>query len=740
MRDRSTRGRVAVLAACGLVCAGGVGSAAAQTKAGGLDGFTPGHAASQRAYEARFQQGVSADDIGRLNRRVSRRPHLVGTQNQQDVVDASVAKLRSYGLDARKQSYDVYLSRPQRIRVSMTAPYRRDLSVKEKRFPWLQDFDDVVVGYNAYSPPGDVTSKLVYANYGLPEDYAALDNLGVSVAGKIVIVRYGGSFRGVKVHLAEQHGAKGVIIYSDPEDDGYVKGAVYPNGPWRPADSIQRGSIQFLWDYPGDPLTPGSPSIPGTKRLAPDQATDLAKIPSTPISYGEAQPLLEALAGPEAPEAFQGGLPIRYHVGPGPTEAHLNLDIAYDTERVSDTIAVIRGTTHPEQKVVVGGHSDAWTYGSADNVSGWTATMEIGRSLGRLLKRGWRPDRTIVLAGWDGEEYGLLGSTEWGEQFRRDIGRSVVAYINMDGVAGRTFSAGAVPSLDKTIADVTRTVQDPGGGSIYDAWTGDAAAPTVNRLGSGSDYTVFLDHLGAPAMEVGFSTPGGEYHSAYDQTYQVEHFLDPGYLGHQAASRTSGVTALRLANADALPFRYSDYASAVDGYVAELQEIQSKTPDASQVDLGVLRDAARNWGAASMALEARSAALVSDDSPSSRALRRINRALMRQERLLTTPRGISGRPWFRHQIYAPGINTGYAAQFLPGIRDALDAGDDATVRTYRDLLLDSLRRVTATASGAAGRSAAASAAKRRFVTRSTAAAAAGARRSARASANDSQAP
>jgi N-acetylated-alpha-linked acidic dipeptidase len=735
----SMRVRAAV-AACGLVCAGAVGTASAQTEAGDLDGFTPGHAAQQRAYEARFQKGVSAENIGRTSRSQTRRPHLVGTENQRAVVESSLATLRRYGLDAHMQSYDVYLSRPEQIQVSMTKPYVRQLSVKERPFPWLRDFDDVVDGYNAYSPPGDVTGRLVYVNYGLPEDYAALDRLGVSVAGKIVIVRYGGSFRGVKVHLAEQHGAKGVIIYSDPEDDGYVQGKVYPEGPWRPADSIQRGSIQFIWDYPGDPLTPGKPSIPGTTRLAPDQATDLAKIPSTPISYGEAQPLLQALGGPEAPEAFQGGLPFRYRVGPGPTEARLNLDIAYETTRVNNAIAVIRGTTHPDEKVVIGAHSDAWTYGGSDNDSGWTAVMEIGRSLGRLLDRGWRPERTIVLAGWDGEEYGLLGSTEWGEQFRRDVGDNVVAYINMDGVAGREFSAGGVPSLDKTITDVTRTVQDPGGGSIYSAWTGDAPAPTLNRLGSGSDYTVFLDHLGATSMEVGYSSPGGEYHSAYDDTYQVEKFLDPGYLGHQAASRTSGVTALRLANADALPLRYSDYARAVDGYVAELEEIQDANPLASQVELGALREAAQDWGAASMALEARSAELVSGDSPPSRALRRINRALMRQERQLTTRRGIPGRPWFRHQIYAPGINTGYAAQFLPGIRDALDAGDDATVRTYRDLLLDSLRRVTATASRAAGRSAAARAAKRRFATRPTAAAAAAARRSARASAQSVPAP
>src|SRR4051812_17376982 len=345
MRRSIVGGRLSMLAVCGVLCAGAAGSAQAQTPGGDLDGFTPAHAAQQRDYEARFQQGVSAEDLGRLNRRLSRRPHLVGSPNQQAVVQSIVAKLRGYGLDAHAQPYDVYLSRPESIQVSMTNPYRRSLSVKERSFPWLQDYKDVVVGYNAYSPPGDVTADVVYANYGLPEDYAALDKLGVSVAGKIVLVRYGRSFRGVKVHVAEQHGAVGVLIYSDPEDDGFVRGPVSPDGPWRPADSIQRGSIQYLWDYPGAPLPPGTPSIPGSRRLDPEQATNLARIPSNPISYGDAAPLLQALAGPEAPEDFQGGLPLRYHVGPGPTEAHLKLDIAYEQEPVTDVIAEIRGTS-----------------------------------------------------------------------------------------------------------------------------------------------------------------------------------------------------------------------------------------------------------------------------------------------------------------------------------------------------------------------------------------------------------
>jgi N-acetylated-alpha-linked acidic dipeptidase len=687
------RHSLALAAACALALA-----AAASARA--QDGFTPGNAAHQRDYEARFQEGVSADDMRGLSRTLSRRPHLVGTPNQQRAIETARAKLAGYGLDTRLQPYDIYVSRPEDIQVSMTKPYLRQATVKEKPMPWSEDFEDVVPAYNAYSPPGDVTAPVVYANYGLPQDYAELDKLGVSVQGKIVLVRYGGSFRGVKVHVAEQHGAAGVIIYSDPEDDGFTRGPVYPEGPWRPADSIQRGSIQFLWDYPGDPLTPGKPSIPGTKRLDPSQATDLAKIPSTPISYGDAQPMLQALGGPEAPESFQGGLPFKYHVGPGVTEAHLNLDIAYEQERVTDVIGEIRGTTHPEQKVIVGGHLDAWTYGANDNVSGATAVLEIGRSLGRLLKTGWRPERTIVLAGWDGEEYGLLGSTEFGEQFGGDLTKNAVAYLNMDGVAGRSFGAGAVPSLDKLVTDVTKTVQDPNGGTIFDNWRGDDPAPELDRLGSGSDYTVFLDHLGVTSMELGFSTGGGEYHSAYDDTQQVERFLDPGYLGHQAASRASGVTALRLANADVLPLRYSDYARAVDGYVAELQQIQQSNPGAAQVDLTPLRDAARAWATASEGLEAHAAQLVATGSPKANRLRKVNAALMKQERQLTTGQGIPARPWFRHQVYAPGINTGYAAQFLPGLRDALDAGDAATVTTYRDLLLDSLRQVTRTAQGA----------------------------------------
>ena len=659
-----------------------------------IAGFTPGHSAEQQQAEQRFQRAISANSIGRFSRTLSKRPQLIGSPGNRDAFKHSVRTLRGYGLKVRRASYDVYISRPNKIQVTMTKPYRREARVKEPRFPWQRYYDEVVVGYNAYSPKGDVTGELVYANYGLPADYEALEELGVDVRGKIVMVRYGESFRGVKAKVAEDLGAKGVIIYSDPEDDGFVKGPVFPDGPWKDANGIQRGSIEYIFQYPGDPLTPGAPSIPGTPRIDPADATNLPRIPTTPLSYGEAKPMLEALTGPEAPEEFQGGLPFKYHVGPGPTETRLNLDIAYEQERVNNVVVEIPGAKHPEEKVLLGGHFDGWTYGTDDNTSAWSAIVQVGRGLSRLLDRGWRPDRTISLVGWDGEEYGLLGSTEWVEHLRPDLRRDAIAYINMDGVGGREFGAGAVPSLDQLIKDVSQTVPAPGvPGTVFESWTAEGE-PEVDRLGSGSDYTAFLDHVGVPSLEVGFTTEGGEYHTSYDDTQMMERFLDPGYLGHQAASRMSGTIALRLANADALPFRYSEYAAAVEGYVRDLQA----TEGAEIVDLEPLVAQAQAWGAAAAALEARAAELVAsgeaDTRRGQRLLRRINRSLTRQERALTQSEGLAGRPWFKHMIYAPGKLTGYAAQFLPAIEDAITDGDAATAIRYRDLVLESLQRAT----------------------------------------------
>jgi N-acetylated-alpha-linked acidic dipeptidase len=704
MRRTSARRRLkaVVLSATTFAALGGVAQAADQP----ILGFSDESAKQERAYEDGFRQRVSPDVIGRTSRALSRHPQLIATSGHDQSFEYAVRRLQSYGLDVSTPGYGVYASRPRDISVTMTAPYTRRLANKEHGFPWQENFDDVVVGYNAFSPSGDVSGPVVYANYGLPDDYAELDRLGIDVRGKIVLVRYGGSFRGVKAQQAEKRGAKGLLIYSDPEDDGFKQGPVYPDGPWRPADGIQRGSIQYIFNYPGDPLTPGAPAIPGTRRIAPEEAGNLPHIPTAPISYGEAQPLLEALSGPAAPESFQGGLPIAYHVGPGGTEVRLDLDIAYDQLPVRNIVAEIRGTTKPDEKVVIGAHYDAWTYGTSDNTSGWTTMMEIGRSLGRMLDRGWRPNRTIVIAGWDGEEYGLFGSTEWVEQFERDLKRNAVAYANLDGAGGLSFSASGVPQLDDALVEVTQSVTDPRTGkSVYDVWKGDDAAPEIGRLGSGSDYTAFLDHVGIPSFEAGFTAPasGGTYHSAYDDTYNLEHYLDPGYLGHAGSALVNGTSALRLANADVLPFHYSDYAAAVAGYVTELQRVQAETPGAAQVDLQILLDAAESWRQASERLEGTADELLQGGATKLRAIAHVNRALMRQERALTTARGLPGRPWFRHQIYAPGLVTGYAVQYLPGMRDAVEQGDEETARTYRDLLLDSLRRATRLAERGAGK-------------------------------------
>jgi N-acetylated-alpha-linked acidic dipeptidase len=705
MSSPSAGRRLSAAVICGMALASAAPASAQQP----ILGFTDSHAEHQRAYERQYQDSVRPDVIGTTSRALSQRPQLVGTSGALRSFQYSIDRLRAYGLDVSARQYSVYSSSPRDVSVTMTAPDTRRLSTMERGgFPWQRNFGDVVEGYNAFSPSGDVAGDVVYANYGLPGDYAALDDLGVSVEDKIVLVRYGGSFRGVKAQQAEKRGAKGVLIYSDPADDGYKRGLVYPDGPWRPADGIQRGSIQYIFNYPGDPLTPGAPAIPGTRRLSPDAAGNLPHIPTTPISYSEAQPLLEGLGGPAAPPSFVGGLPIPYHVGPGGTQVHLKLDIAYDQTPVRDVLVTIRGATRPDEKVVLGAHYDAWTYGTSDDTSGWTTMMEVARNLGRLLRNGWRPDRTIVIAGWDGEEYGLFGSTEYAEEHRRELVKDAVAYVNLDGAGGTSFDAAGVPQVDDAIVEATQQVSDPRTGKpVYDTWKGNGDAPEVGRLGSGSDYTAFLDHLGIPSFEAGFTAPasGGTYHSAYDDTYNMENYLDPGYLGHAGSARLVGTAALRLANADVLPFHYTDYAAAVGSYIEELQQVQASNPEAAQVDLSRLAKAAQGWGDASQRLEARADELLAagdtDSGKAARAIARINAALMKQERALTTARGLPGRPWFRHQVYAPGLVTGYAAQFLPGMRDAIDQGDERTARTYRNLLIDSLRKATRLAKGAA---------------------------------------
>ncbi|GAA3001163.1 transferrin receptor-like dimerization domain-containing protein [Actinokineospora diospyrosa] len=651
-----------------------------------LLGFTAAHSAAQHRVERDFMAAIDPAQARELNTTMSSRPQLVGTEGNRVAGEYALGKLRQWGLPARHVRYSVYGSVAKEIKVDMTAPSKRSLSVKEKPYPGQRYLEEAVVGYNAYSPAGDVTGQVVYVNYGLPEDYRTLAELGVDVRGKIVLARYGGSFRGVKSKVAQEHGAKGVIIYSDPLDDGFVKGPVYPQGPWRPADSIQRGSVQYVFQYPGDPLTPGEPSVPGTDRIDPADADNLPRVPTTPISYGEAQHLLRALGGPAVPTGWQGGLDFPYRVGPGPTEAHLGLDIDYRQLPVDNIVTEITGRTHPDEKVIIGAHRDAWVYGGDDNTSGWTSALQIAYGLSRLQKTGWRPERTIVIAGWDGEEYGLLGSTEWVEQLAPELRRGAVAYLNMDGTAGRSFSAASVPAFDDLLTAVTKSVPDPSHGTVHANWTAQGT-PKPGRLGSGSDYTAFLDRLGIASADLGFSSPGGNYHSTIDDPRFIDRFLDPGFRYQSVAAKTTGLVALRLTQADIIPLNYSDYARETLTYLADTAK--------RGIDVTAATKAAQEWLRAAEDLESTRDKLLRDRTGGGHdKYTRLNKSILAQERALTRPEGLPDRPWYRHQIYAPGTYTGYATKLLPGVNEPLDHNDPTTATRWLTLLTKSLKNAT----------------------------------------------
>lgn len=697
-------GRLTILSVVALLCLSVVPVQAKSEPSHRIAGFSKDKMAWQRQFEQRFSEDVKEERIAADSRALSLRPSLVGSEGNRDSLKYAVRQLKKAGLQPEIKSYDVYLSIPENISVTLTAPEKRELKVMEKLPPGTPFAKDVVPGYNAYSPAGEVEAELVYANYGRPEDFEELKKQGISVKGKVVLVRYGRNFRGVKTDQAAKHGARGVIIYSDPADDGFTRGKVYPEGPWRPADAIQRGSILYIYRYPGDPLTPGNPSLPGEKRISPDQADSLPTIPTTPISYGQARHLLENMKGPEAPESWQGGFSFPYRLGPGPAKVKLSLDIRYAKKKVNDVIVRIPGSKYPEELVVIGAHRDGWVYGARDNNSGWSSVMEIARVLGFLYQKGWRPERSIVLAGWDGEEYGLIGSTEWAEEHRRHLTKNAVAYLNMDGTAGQYFGASAVPSMKELIYAVTREVTEPRTGtSIYEDWekrSGDKP-PAIGALGSGSDYTAFLQHIGVPSADTGFSSGEGLYHSAYDNSDSVERLIDPGYLHHAAGARVNGIMALRLANADVLPLRYSDYADEVLRLLKEMEE---------QGTLGVSLvpaiEQAERWKEAAASLERNAHRILSDGivTPEERRqLQRINAALRKQERDLTQPKGLSGRPWYKHQIWAPGLTTGYAAQPLPALAEALQSGDRKALQRAVDQLQKSLLEATRTAKRATSR-------------------------------------
>ena len=532
--------------------------------------------------------------------------------------------------------------------------------------------------YNAYSAAGDITAPLVYVNYGIPQDYEYLAKHNIDVKGRIVIARYGKSWRGTKPKIAAEHGAVGCIIYSDPHEDGYFQDDVYPKGPMRPPDGVQRGSVLDMPVAVGDPLSPGWASEPGSKRLSISEATTLMKIPVMPISYADATPLLQNLAGPVAPEDWRGALGFTYHIGPGPATVHFKLDFDNSNRPLRDVIAMIPGSTYPDQWIIYGNHHDAWVNGAHDPLSGASSLLETARTLAELRKQGWQPKRTIVLALWDGEEFGLLGSTEWAEKHQEELARKAVVYINSDTNSKGFIGTSGSHTLEKFMSEVLRDLKDPENGkSLIDnprpRRGGSKPAEPVppgfhlGALGAGSDYVAFIDHLGVASLNLGFGGPNleGVYHSIYDDPAWFEKFADPGFVYGAALSQVTTTMLLRLANAPLLPFEFGDFAATVRRYVSEIKKQSDTKVDFQAVlaELAKMETDAKAYEAA-----AKGAASLDDAR-----LRSVNEALYETERALILPKGLPKRDWYRHQIYAPGLYTGYGVKTLPGIREAVEA-------------------------------------------------------------------
>ncbi len=672
---------------------------------------------------ARFEQ-IMIDTPTPANARkwlaaLTEEPHVAGTPQEKKVADYVRDRLTEFGLDVEMVKYDVFLNHPRRVSLTMIEPTREELSLVEDVYP--QDKDSTSRGqfpaFHGYGASGHVSGQLVYVNYGSPADHESLKAMGISVEGKIVLVRYGGPFRGLKVKEAEERGAIGVIIYSDPADDGYMKGEVYPDGPMRPPSAIQRGSVQYLSIQPGDPSTPGGvPSIDGAPRITRDQMKNVPNIPSLPIAYREAEKLLRNLGGPRVPDAWQGGLPFAYHIGPGGAAVEMSVLMDEGLKPIYNVIATIKGTT--DQVVVAGNHRDAWTPGAVDPNSGTAAMLETARALGAAVKAGWKPKRTIILGSWDAEEYGLVGSTEWAEANAAMLTDKAVAYLNVDvAVTGRDFSASGVPSLRDTVREVAAMVPEPiQGGTVGAAWeqrlrsTWAAAAPVnldgdnaefelqLGRLGSGSDYTAFVNFLGVPSTDIGFSGSYGVYHSVYDNFRWMSLYGDPEFLYHQAAARVMGLLIMRVASADVAPLRFTGYAQAITDDLNDLRtDVLRRARTASATpflpDFSTIVSALAQFKTASIAADAASVSVATGGDAGAAA--RMSAALTQVERAFLDRQGLPGRPWFRHQIIGPGLTTGYAPWPYPGVREAVEKRDTAMFEAERTKVVEAIERSTA---------------------------------------------
>jgi N-acetylated-alpha-linked acidic dipeptidase len=698
----------------------------------------------QESWDARLRASIEPANIRESMRRMTARPHHVGSRYDKDNAEWMLARFREWGWDAEIETFDVLFPTPKERIVEMIAPRRFRAALQEPPVPGditSTQSDEQLATYNAYSKDGDVTAPLVYVNYGRPEDYEELARHGVSVRGAIVIAKYGETWRGLKPKFAAEHGAVGCLIYSDPKDDGYSDALVFPAGPMRNKDGVQRGSVMDMLQYPGDPLTPGVAAVPGANRLPLAEAPTITKIPVLPISYGDAQPLLEAMTGPVVPEGWRGGLPITYRLGPGPAQVHLKVTANWDTKPVYNVIARIAGSTFPDEWVIRGNHHDAWVNGASDPISGMAPELEEARALGTLAKAGWRPKRTIVYAAWDGEEPMLLGSTEWVEKHEADLKKAVV-YINSDGNERGFLGASGSHTLEHFVNTVAKDIRDPESGLTV--WKrlqarrivsgpAESRAEARNRpdlrigaLGSGSDYSPFLQHAGTPTLSLSY---GGEdtdgiYHSIYDDFYHFTRFKDTDFAYGRALAETMGTAVIRLADADLLPFEFTNLADTVSRYTSELQTLLRQRQDTIRetnraLDEGLyqavrdpkkpfvppakeevppslnfapllnasaaLTEAANRYHRAAEAAQARLAS-----SPD--IAKAVNERLVQSERALTDQGGLPGRPWYRHLLYAPGTETGYGVKTMPGAREGIEQGRYAEAEREIGRIAEALQR------------------------------------------------
>ena len=690
-----------------------------------IRGFSAASSAAETARERELKAMPTAKAAEADFDIMTAEPHHTGSPYEIKLADYVTDQFKRMGIASTKYEYSVLLPWPKERRIEIVAPDQMKLQVEEEKIRGDQwaDKPGILPAYNAYSPSGDVTGEIVYVNFGVPADYETLDKLGISVKGKIVLVRYGGSWRGIKPKVAAEHGAIACLIYSDPHEDGYFQGDVYPDGPFRGAGMIQRGSVMDMPRYPGDPSTPDRPSKPGVERLPMDKIETFSPIPVQPMSYRDGVELLKRLKGPTAPESWRGSLPITYRIGPGPAKVHVNLQMDYGQRRLINVVGKITGAVAPDEWVIVGSHRDAWTFGASDSVSGHVSMMAVARAMSEMMKKGWKPRRSVLFISWDGEEQGLLGSTEFVEDITAELKAKVAVYMNRDaGAGGLNFSSSAVHSLTPFIHELAQSIQpESGGKTLYDGWlersreqAPAAKTPPVGALGSGSDYTAFLDHVGIPSMDMGLNGRGGDgsYHSTYDNPTWFKKYIDPQFTFSVLASQTTGVALLRLADAEVLPFDYDTYGHQILEYISEIEQQATKASadGAKQVNFAGLRTAAEAFAKAGADVRARGESLLSgagsngvrppsdsrQGSDPADPFAEINHRLMMAERDLIEPAGLPDRPWYRHVVYAPGLYTGYGVKTIPGVREAVDSGNYMRAAEQAAVVIRALQRATKT--------------------------------------------